>query len=742
MEKNTIFNEEEGKLKSVIELLNKKLEIAMKSFNEQEKTIIGYTEGLRGTQFNRQAFMSLYSSDIYKYNQLLKNPYFGRLNFKEKNSDKIDNIYIGKKSIVDGSNIISYDWRTPIASMYYDYSIGDVKYEYNGNKVEGQLLNKRQILIDNGILVKVEEKDVMTDDKLLIDCLNQNADSRLKSIISTIQKEQNAIIRNPLKNNYIVQGVAGSGKTTIALHRIAYQLYNESKNIKEANFLILGPNKYFLSYISELLPDLDIVSVKQNTFEQLLLDHFDFKIELETKNQMLQDILFNKVKFDSIKFKSSLEYLDLIKQFIKVYINQNTNKPIIYEGMEICSLEEINNFKEESSDTNNYGKNFDLLMKKVIKRIKENNSEISHEFWLKYKDEFLSLPKDSIRRKEILQETENINKNLKSGCQKQIKEYFKFLNLNTLNIYKLFLQSLDKYMSNENVCQEIKEYTLLKLKNKKIGYEDLVALFYIKFLLNDIEIDNNITHLIIDEGQDLSISEYYILKLLFQKCNFDIYGDLNQSIYCYHGINNWEELNEKIFNSNATMIEINKSYRTTKQISDCSKYVLSEFSQKKYECIGRDGEESNITFSDNLQLDLLIQIEQFINKGYKTIAIICKDSKETDIVYEQLSKIGLKLNKISEQDLAYNGGLCIMPSYISKGLEFDAVIIYNANTKNYNSNSEIDMKLLYVAITRALHELNINYNNQLTEPLEIMVKENAKQNKIKKIGGKNDKIIQ
>ena len=731
MERERIFREEEEHLKQIIEILNKKLDSAQKSFDDQKHFIIGFKEGMRGTHFTREALMSAFSTEVSDMKFLLKNPYFGRMDFKENGKDT-ENVYIGRRSIYEDGKILSYDWRSSIASMYYDYSIGEAQYEYNGKTTKGEILKKRQLVVENGKLIKVEEQDILTDDKILLSYLNANADSRLKSIVATIQREQNKIIRNPLKNNYIIQGVAGSGKTTVALHRIAYLLYNESKNINETEFMILGPNKYFLNYISELLPDLDINSVSQATFDELILDKIDTKVKLESQNETLQNVLSNKVSENAINYKSSLEYLNLIEKFIDYYVESHIKKPIEYEGIILYDLKNLNYILDKTFGNKfSYGQKINNVIKQIIKKTKENSGDLTHENWQKYRSEFLSLPKDHPRRNEILEKTAEIEKNIKLGCAKQVKDYFKFANVNSLNLYAAFIENLDKFSNNKNV-EEIKKCTLEKLKKKKIGHEDLAPLLYINYLLKGVSVYNEFSHLVIDEGQDLSLAEYYVLKLLFPKCKFDIFGDLNQSIYSYQGIKDWNELNNTIFNSNSQLLELNKGYRTTAQIADGSNYILDEIGSKPSECVARDGEEITINESSSLEKDLLNQINNFLDKKYKTIAIICKDANETDKVHKKLNQLGLNIHKISESDLTYNGGLCIMPSYLSKGLEFDAVIIYDANDKKYNNESVIDMKLLYVAITRALHELNINYSGELTKPLNRMVNEKTNQKVLKK----------
>lgn len=721
MEKKELFRYEQKKLKEVIELINKKIKIAQQNFSNQEHTIIGFKEGQRGTQFIRQGLMSLYATEISDLKSVISNPYFGMFEFKS-NSNETHEIYLGKKAILDdNSKVIAYDWRSPICSMYYDYNIGKAEYiATNGTKEYGEILKKRQIIIKNGELLDVEEQDTLSNDSILLRYLKENSDARLKSIIATIQREQNLIIRSPLNKNYIIQGVAGSGKTTVALHRIAYLLYNEAKNINESDFMILGPNKYFLNYISELLPDLDIKNVTQLTFEEIALNIIKLpKNKLESRNSTLQEVLFGNVDENIINFKSSIQYLELIENFINMYVISHFNDDIIFDGIKICSSEDIKNyfngnvlfvekgFKERADD----------FIKILIKKVKDNADDLSHNVWLRYREEYLSLEKDNPRRKEILTEVDTIQKEIKNGCPTVIKNYFNFLKINPMSLYQAFIENLDTiYSKGEINIDKLKKYTNLKLSKKQIGFEDLSPLVLINYLVNGIKDFKEYSYLVIDEAQDLSLAQYYILKKLFPKANFNVFGDVNQSIYDYQSVKDWNELNNIIFDSEADVLELNKSYRTTINISDASNLILEQLNGGSSECIARPGDE--LLMSDDISIqNIILQIKIFLEHNYQSIAIICKDDKDTKDVYGKLKKLGVNISLINEKNEEYSGGLCIIPSYLSKGLEFDVVIVYNANDKNYGESS-IDMKLLYVAMTRAMHSLCIDYDGKLPSYLK------------------------
>lgn len=732
MEKENIFLYEKNKLREVIEIINEQIKKAEENFSKQEHTIIGFKEGQRGTQFIRQGLMSLCATEIDNLKSVLSNPYFGMFNFE--NSDGKNEIYLGKKTIMDGTKVISHDWRSPICSMYYDYNIGDAEYLSNtGEKRKGKITKKRQIIIKDGVLKDVSEEDTLSNDSVLLKYLKENSDARLKSIIATIQREQNKIIRSPLKGDYIVQGTAGSGKTTVALHRIAYLLYNEAKNITEADFMILGPNKYFLNYISDLLPDLDIKNVAQLTFEEIAMKYMGIsKVKLESKNKTLQEVLAGNVSDKVINDKSSIEFLKLLENFVDLYIILHLKDDIEYEGMKICSAADIKLYlgKNRFSIENGYAERANQYIKVLMKKVKDNSDDLSHNVWLKYRDEYLSLPKESPRRKEIIEEVDKIQKEIKKGCPTSIKNYFKFLKINPITIYQAFIENLNVLVQdNPNSIKEIQDYTLPRLSKKQIGFEDLSPLLIIKCCLNGIKDFKDFSYLIIDEAQDLSLAQCYVLRKLFPTARFNVFGDVNQSIYDYQSIHNWNELNSIIFNNKASMLDLNKSYRTTINISDASNLILNHLGQTDSECVARTGDEV-IVNNDITEINLVSQVKSLLDKEYQSIAIICKDEEETKMAYKKLNKLGLEVSAITEKNEEYHGGLCIMPSYLSKGLEFDAVILYNANNINY-TDSDIDSKLLYVAITRAMHELYINYNGELPTALKTLSKDNKVLRKTK-----------
>lgn len=721
---NKIFEEEQERLKKVIEIINAQIKAAKESFSKQEHFIIGFKEGMRGTQFTRQALMTHYATEAYQLERIVNNPYFGRFIFKSEDGEEV--IYIGKKAIVDDKNsMIAYDWRSPICSMYYDFTLGPAEYQTGDEVKKGEIISKRQIQIKEGELLSVDEQDSLSDDAILIKYLSENNDSHLKSIVATIQSEQNKIIRSPLRKDYIVQGVAGSGKTTVALHRIAYLIYTEAKNISESEFMILGPNKYFLNYVAALLPDLDISNVSQKTFEEIALKHIKGKFKLQTQGESLKEVMSGSVTEDVISFKSSINYLKLLEKFLNLYILSHLKKPITFEGIVLFSEEELNEmYKSFSLSSSSYAEKINSYIRAIVKKTKGHADDICHDVWLRYRDEFLKLPKDSPRRKEILEESERISTEIKKGCIDQVKSYFDFIKINPIDLYKAFAESIDQLQEPIPVDVDLlKRTTIDKLEKKNMTAADLTAIFYLTMLINGVKDYENYQHLVIDEAQDLSLAQYYLLKRLFPKCNFDVFGDVHQSIYGYQGIVDWEDLNDIIFGGNAHKLNLNRSYRTTTQIFDGANLVLDYLGSEGADCLSRNGEEISVTEIDDKNgiATLVEQIKTLLEKHYESIAIIAKDEKEATLIYNKLKKLGIDIDNISEKTDKFVSGLCVIPTYLAKGLEFDAVILSNANDLNY-TDTDIDMKLLYVALTRAMQEVQINYSGTISKPLSKLVR--------------------
>lgn len=594
-------------------------------------------------------------SQINSIERAKNTPYFARIDFQSKINN--ERCYIGKLGVQDyDNNIITVDWRAPISSLYYDSNIGKCSYDAPDGLIEGNLTLKRQYTIENSKLISFNDVDTVSNDELLKPYLSVSADNRLKNIVSTIQSEQNKIIREKLGKNLVIQGVAGSGKTTVALHRIAYLVYNNRDLYKPSDYMVIGPNKFFVNYISGILPDLDVNGVSEYTIEEVFEKYVD---EDYTINNNLDKI----TDYDNIsKIKTSLELKNKIDEYFK--------------AIEILPESDFK-IKSEVIITKNIIENlYNEINPKYYKSIK---SKIERLILLISK--YIDSNKENITTNLIKRKVsgEVINE-FKNNINMHLKKYFKVLNLKIKNIYVSILNNLN-IDSNE-------------INNNKIDIEDIPPLLYIRYLLIGDNIFDNYKHVVIDEAQDYGQFAFYVLNKIFKNATFSIYGDLAQSLYSYRSIDNWECLNN-VF-KDLEILKLNKSYRTTIEIMEEANNINKKLKLTEAIPVIRHGDE--VEYSDKDLIDIINEL-----KGkYKTIAVITKTQGEANEIYNDL-KNKIEINLINKDNLNYDSNINILPSYLSKGLEFDSVIIVDTFDKNNN----IDLKLLYVSMTRALHKLFI-----------------------------------
>lgn len=594
-------------------------------------------------------------AEINSIEKAKNNPYFARIDFETKSNK--EKCYIGKLGVQDyDNNIITVDWRAPISSLYYDSNIGKCSYEAPYGTIEGNLTLKRQYTIENSKLINFNDVDTVSNDELLKPYLSVSADNRLKNIVSTIQSEQNKIIREKLGKNLVIQGVAGSGKTTVALHRISYLVYNNRDLYKPSDYMVIGPNKFFVTYISGILPDLDVNGVSEYTIEEVFEKYVDDDYTINNNLDKITNV-------DNIsKFKTSLE----LKNKITEYFN----------NIQILPNED-----------------FKIKDEKIISKltVKELYDEINPKYYksIKSKIDRLTL----LINKYVESNKENITTNLinrnvdkiiinefKNNINFHLKKYFKVLNLKIKNIYIDILNKL-------NI--DTKE-----ISNNKINIEDIPPLIYIRYLLIGDNIFDNYKHIVIDEAQDYGEFAFYVLNKIFKNATFSIYGDLAQSLYSYRSIDNWECLNN-IF-KDLKILNLNKSYRTTIEIMEEANKINKKLNLVEAIPVIRHGDK--VEYTDKNLKDLMDKLKE----KYKTIAVITKTQIEADDLYNNL-KDKMDINLINKNNSNYDNKINILPSYLSKGLEFDSVIIIDT----FDKENVMDLKLMYVSMTRALHKLLI-----------------------------------
>ena len=736
------FLREKEKLKEVTE----KLEI-------EEKVI---EKNLSNTSSNHEKDSYVRAQLVYVGNKKLKDlkkikdkPYFARIDFTAK-GESIEKLYIGKLSILDSNSQepIIIDWRAPISNLYYDGRVGESSYDSPGGMVEGTISLKRQYFIENKELKKYSDIDLKANDELLQVALEEKADDRLKNIVATIQGEQNNIIRADMNKALIVQGVAGSGKTTIALHRIAYLIYNCDKEFNPEDFMIIAPNKFFLNYISNVLPDLGVENVKQYTFEDLAYEIIGKKLKISDSNEKLVTIV-NK-EFDEInngdintiiqesKLKSSIEFKNVVDGFLKeLEENYLPKKDFLLENVRIMRYENIQKLFVETYKDLDFEKRINEVKKHIFSKIKNNKQVIEDTIIAKrtarinamLKDETLTEEKQREKRIEIFEETEKVLKQLDKNDIKIVDSYFNgIIKKDAIGHYKDFIENyiFDK-LDNEVLGTYLVRNTMRNLNKNEVTFEDLAPIIYIHYKIYGTKVKSKLRHVIVDEAQDYGEFQFSTLKTILKSNSMTILGDIAQGVHSYRGIENWKKFIDIEFpEGDAVYTTLEKTYRTTKDIMYKANKVIEKLPEFEKQFIVKgepviDKKDSiNIKKMENEDETItacLEKINEYSSSGFKSIAIIGKDMNECKMIKKKIEKYNKDIKLIQSKDSEYHAGISIVPSYLAKGLEFDSVILFNVNSENYK-NTVLDIKLLYVAITRAMSKLDVFYTGKISEIME------------------------
>lgn len=606
-----------------------------------------------------------------------KKPYFGRIDFYDEDLKKDEACYIGRVGISENiTDKVVIDWRAPVASVYYENALGRCTYSVKNEKTyEIDLHRKRTYEIEDDQLKDFYDSDVVANDELLTKYLAKNKKAVLGEIIATIQQEQNAVIRKSPKQNVIVQGGAGSGKTTVAMHRISYILYNYAEEFRPEDFYIIGSNRILLNYITGVLPDLDVYGIRQMTMEQfftrLLYEDWDEK-------EMTYHALGKTSQAAAIK--GSLFWFQNLETYCKKLEEDVIDAHDIFLGNKLLLEEQtIRAYVAENPQTS--------VQNKILMLNRRLMAKIENE----------------ITGKEIAYTPEE-----KRKIQKDYHFYFgpKEWKLSIFTLYREFLEE-----------QKLRGYQVEFPENDYDVY-DLAALAYLYKRVKETEEIREASHIVIDEAQDFGMMAYSVLKYCVRGCTYTIMGDVSQNIYYGYGLNDWETLRKLILTGPYDTFELlKKSYRNTIEISDFAMRILhhGNFPIYPVEPIIRHGKEVSMEqYADEKELYGAVgeHIERWKKEGLETIAIVCRDEKEAKKAARKLGKKVTLLGDEKEQH-DFGSGAMVLPVAYTKGLEFDAVLLLDPSEKKYPYN-DANVKLLYVAATRALHELSVCYLEGIT----------------------------
>ena len=544
--------------------------------------------------------------------------------------------------------------------MFYDYETGPCSYKAPGGVYSGELKRKRQYKIENRKLVGVFDNSLNIDDEVLQEVLATESSEKMKNVVNTIQQEQNQVIRNVEDNNLIVQGIAGSGKTTVALHRIAFLLYR-LPNLTSNNILIFSPNEIFTEYISDVLPSLGEANTLQTTFSDYMYSMIQEYKDVESFTDFVSRYYtYREVNSDLVEYKQSDEIIKDLDAYIEHYVNNcRITEDFIENEVHFVDKDEVN----------------DMLHRKysrfpLFERLDEISKKLSSNF---YKG---SGKKNGTFRK-LLREHSNF--------EKDYKEIYKNFWLSDYSKFKLKEEEINKFVNRD-----------------MINYEDALLFTYLKGNLEGFRYENSIKQVVIDEAQDYNRLQYIIIQKIFARADFTILGDINQNINPYYSYESLESLSD-IFKGDSKYIELLKTYRSSPEIINYTNKILG---LNHVNAIRRDNNKPVLMRKDVEDFKTSISNDiKYLQEQYKSCAIITKDYEQAERIYEML-KDDFTISLVDHNSKKFTKELIVIPAYTAKGLEFDSVIIYNDRNNSYKKN---ERNLLYVACTRCQHELII-YN--------------------------------
>lgn len=602
--------------------------------------------------------MLLMKRDYFKKLYRIKNnPYFASIVFQDEDGERF-NVYLGLTYLKDEEygNII-YDWRSPICSLFYDFEVGKCAYAAPAGPITGDLLRKRQYKIENCKLLSAFDNSISIDDELLQEVLATDSNEKMKNIVNTIQQEQNNVIRNVRDKTLIVSGIAGSGKTSVALHRIAFLLY-KIKNLTSNDILIFSPNQIFTEYISNVLPELGEDNTLQTTFNDYLAKTITEFSYVEPFMDFIGKYYTDKEKnIDLIKYKQSDGIIEDIEKYIEDVVKH---------------ARVINDFTEN----------------KIYNVYKEDVNDLIH-------NRYSTLPFFERIDTIALKYSEA---NYKGSSKKKLT-YRKLIFENS-NFERDYKDIYINFFSSEFCKIRMNDKEIREFKNSRyIRYEDALLFAYMKGLMEGFDYERDIKQVVIDEAQDYSYLQYLIISKIFRNSNFTILGDVNQTINPYYKYETLDILANLFKQSKC--ISLTKTYRSSPEIIEFTNKILG----LNHVCAIRKTE--SIPLIHRTDSTKLLDDIKYLKNKYKSVAVITRDSNTASSLYDNLKdEIGISL--LNSQTEEFNKELVVLPAYLAKGLEFDSVIVYSDENSKYLKN---ERNLLYVACTRAQHELIVYSKN-------------------------------
>lgn len=658
---------------------------------------------------NDTLFVDQSSKRVNLLTRQVEAPYFGKLSFMYDDGDTVP-IYVGTNGYwsMEEDNQKIYDWRAPISSMYYDYEKGAAKYKGLDEEFSGTILEKKQFDIAKGRFHNVLDTDEQINDMILLNALEKNSGTKMKTVVATIQKEQNKIIRNTSAYNLIVDGRAGSGKTVVAMHRLAWLMYNNRKTIHADNVMILSPNGIFGDYISGVLPEIGEDNVPEKEFDSLMEEILFVDCEYETKLEQANAIIdigdTDNARIKNIIRKSSIDFYKAFNSYLEKYISEIRFKDFHFEKITYTKEEIERMFYGRFSKFPVYER-FEKLAYFIAERVLDSralNGADSLDACSDFDSHLEALNESEFRKLE--EDEQKKHKSLETQISKSM--IYQYAERNLIDLYQSFLLTLEaKYPGISNFRNEY----------GKVCYEDILAVFYLQVYFYGCNSYDNIKHLVIDEMQDYNIFQYGVLDRIF-KCKKTILGDKFQVLF-YDERETVVDVLKTVFDTNegknqCQFFELQTTYRSTKEITDFCNGILEKYDigGENATALDRHGKEPQ-TLEVNSMEEAVSFIAEKLDYGdmdeYDNVAVLCDDERGAFEVYKELSKYD-NVTYLTNQSTVYNGGVVVLPKFLAKGMEFDAVFVINESDPMKNM---ISRHAYYISCTRALHELyvlNIN----------------------------------
>lgn len=659
-------------------------------------------------------------------------PYFARIDFQEKRGSEPETIYIGLASFSDQpDHFLVYDWRAPISSIYYDGELGDVSYDTPDGKETVNVKLKRQFQIEDGVIVTLYDTDEAVTDQMLLSALSNHSSTKMKSIVSTIQKTQNAIIRNTKDDLLFVQGAAGSGKTAAVLQRVAWLLYRYRGNLSASQVILFSPNQLFNDYIDQVLPELGEQNMVQLTYYQYVNRRVP-RLEVATLKQRFEQS-DQDVNDKAVQLLSSLDYFRAVTNYAK---RLGTDEHLRFRNLMFgdkifVSKEKIKEIYYSFNRTYNLGNRLDGTKEELTKYLNRRISSEMRAKWVEEQIQNMSKEELNVLYANHPQAFANDQEEFKFLARMIVINAFKpikraidhnrWLNINAQYVHLLRVTpkiiNLADFGMSDAEWKRYVDQQVERLKERQISANGISVYLYLYDLLTGKRGEREIRYVFVDEVQDYDAFQLAYLKFCFPRAKFTLLGDLNQAIFTHENSKKLlRELGTMFDPEKTKVVQLTKSYRSTEQITDFTREILLD--GEAIDAFDRPGELPEVVISrdqDGAVQDVITALQKYQDEHDK-IAVIGKTLADSEVIAQALKQQGIDNTLIRTENQRLVDGIIVVPSYLAKGLEFDAVVIWDANDEKYHQENE--RQLLYTIASRAMHALTITAVGQVTHLLD------------------------